>query len=963
MIPNSQTTSSLIPSQLPAFIRDNPDYDKFVLFLQAYYEWLEQNGNVIDQAKNILNYRDIDTTTDQFLQYFINDFLPYFPEDALISKQKAVKIARQLYQTKGTPASYQLLFRMLYNSDFEFYNTQDFVLKPSSGSWFVTKSLMLATDDPNFLEIQGYRLIGGTSLSIATVENSAVSGNKTEVFISNIERLFQSGETVTVVDNNNQPVLINGEYLSAVIVGQINQINIDPNNRGLLYQPGDPVSIYGGLNKNIQNPVGASAIVGTTTTGSIKRINVVNGGYGYSYGNTIINITNAPGAIAVLGSVNTSPSLVANVNLVPINNIGRGAFVTIGNTIYGFANGANANTKLLNALTFDSFSTYPISSVIVENGGSQITQVPTVSAISEFVEDVPTDYGNLDSLGILGPIQIANGGKGYRVGDRIIFTGGNGYGANAQVMNVSSNGTITSVAYTSTGNNFPIGGMGYTTSYLPTLSVTSANNQASNASLYVPSILGEGATFSVVVDRAGSITTILIENYGEDYVAAPGISLKVQDIAVSNVPINQIPTSLQVVYQGTSLNTATYRANVDFTSVLQTNINTANTLYNLRVFDYQSTDGTGKPNGKLPLHVYGTNSNIIMANTALPQYVNRYFDGTTEYTRTYDSTGIITYGDGTAKGSATFLNGLRISQGQYLNDFGQPSSSSVIQSQDYNGFTYVITVEKEIEKYRNVLLNLLHPAGMRVIGKYSVKSNTTFYSAGTDAVYQGDTLAYYTGYNGSEVTITTDFVNKTNNIVNFTSLAGANIANFIFPSTVQSGNPSVLYIQPNNGPNVYATVLTVNSVSNTVTLDSNTWLTYSNVAYATGNSNSSTINISSLTGKYNQFNSGNYSNTSYPLMDIVFPGDYVAFSNTNTPLLVNSIDYINGILTISNTTPVTTTTNSLLSVKRTFAAGDLVGNYEQIRIYNSVGLVYVPELTDEFGNILITEDGNIIILG
>ena len=48
-------TSLLIPYQLPEFIRDNPDYEKFVLFLQSYYEWMEQNNNVIDRSKNILN--------------------------------------------------------------------------------------------------------------------------------------------------------------------------------------------------------------------------------------------------------------------------------------------------------------------------------------------------------------------------------------------------------------------------------------------------------------------------------------------------------------------------------------------------------------------------------------------------------------------------------------------------------------------------------------------------------------------------------------------------------------------------------------------------------------------------------------------------------------------------------------------------------------------------------------------
>ena len=60
MIPNNNKTSLLIPSQLPEFIRDDPSYQNFSLFLQAYYEWMEQSGNVTDASKNLTNYWDID---------------------------------------------------------------------------------------------------------------------------------------------------------------------------------------------------------------------------------------------------------------------------------------------------------------------------------------------------------------------------------------------------------------------------------------------------------------------------------------------------------------------------------------------------------------------------------------------------------------------------------------------------------------------------------------------------------------------------------------------------------------------------------------------------------------------------------------------------------------------------------------------------------------------------------------
>ena len=91
MISSGTNTSILVPYQLPEFIRDNPDYSNFVLFLQSYYEWMEQNGNVTDVSKNLLNYADIDSTTEQFAQYFYNDFLSYFPTEILANKNEVVK--------------------------------------------------------------------------------------------------------------------------------------------------------------------------------------------------------------------------------------------------------------------------------------------------------------------------------------------------------------------------------------------------------------------------------------------------------------------------------------------------------------------------------------------------------------------------------------------------------------------------------------------------------------------------------------------------------------------------------------------------------------------------------------------------------------------------------------------------------------------------------------------------------
>ena len=1025
MIESIQKTSLFIPSQLPEYIRDDPNYANFVAFLQAYYEWMEQNNNVLDYTKNILNYQDIDKTTDQFLQYFVNDFLPYFPQETLVDQRKLVKFARELYKTKGTLGSYQFLFRVLYDSDFDVFYTKDVVLKASAGLWYVAKSLRLATTDERFLNINNYRIFGETTKSIATIENSVESGTKIEVFISNIERLFQSGEYVRVVDNQNQDVIINGSILRAKIVGQISQINIDPNNRGSFYQPGYPLVVYGGLNSEVG--IGASASVGTTTAGGVKSVSVINGGFGYRADpNTVVSFSNlnsgAKTPIARVGSltpyllplitinnggvgyqnndpiytiVNSNPynfayvssvdatgkiltigynsgvtandvlgvsanvnstntlayganvsvansagSAVANVTFAVTNVIGFANNVTIGNTTYSFLTAhptSNVNTSFANSLSFISFSTYPISSIIVSDQGGGITQAPTVEASSIFDTNDIGYPALLSSLGILGPIQIINGGKGYQANDTIVFSGGSGYGAYANVTSVDATGTITNISYVQNKAIYPLGGMGWDIA-LPSLSVKSANVLASGASAKVTGILGAGATFSVVTDRAGSITTINIDNYGEDYIATPNVSLKVQDMVISNILISNLPQRGDFIYQGSNANVTSYQSYVDSVTLLQENLIPSQSLYNIRLYNYSSI-----PNPSLPLKIDRGSISAILYNAIPAGYEQVY-----PYNNNFSIQGFINYGDGTAKATAKFLNGLTIGQGQYLNTQGQPSSFDVLQSTKYNNYTYQITVGKEIAKYRDILLNLLHPSGTNLIGRYVMETESDYYFHSQDALFTGLPLADYTGYAGSTVSMVTDFTNKSNNIVQFNNLAGANLATFISTN-------NIIEITPTNGPYVRCEVNSVNYISNTVTLQNSTWLTYGNVAFVQANSGSNVINIMTLTGTYDIMNNGVYSNPTYPLKDIVFTGDTLIIDGNNIIFTVTNVDYVNENITVTPNLPAIS--NSLIAVNRTF------GPTSCVRIFGPIGTQYIPQLTTEDGNLLTTEDGNILILG
>ena len=1076
-----------------------------------------QNGNTYD-SKNLLNYMDVDNTTDAFIDYFINEFMPYFPADALISKDKAIKVARQIYKSKGTPASYELLFRMLYNSSFDYYNTGDLVLKASSGQWYVPKSVQLLATDERFLSITNYRLFGETSKSFATIENSLLVNGKIEVFLSNIERLFQSGEEVRVVDNNNRDVIINGTNLRAKIIGQISTITINPQYKGLNYVSGDPVVLYGGLNQEVLNPVGASAVVGSVVSGTIQSISLLSGGQGYNLTQAIypttdigFNTTQSSGYILPTAQVvgvdssnaftvtglsidnlglktsNTNPSgniislsannfffqngtwvqvtttntaqtyivgeivyqgnvlsptfegtvssYNANNGVIKIQSVGPSntSLPNIGQAITGNTSHisftantywtSNLNSQIGEVLSTVSYTGYPISQVYLITGGSNLTTIPSVATESFYSTENTASPALISSLGILGPIQISYGGQNYRVNDKIVFTGGSGFGANAYVSNVSNTGAITGITYRSM-NGIPSGGLNYSLTTLPAVTVTS-NTATANAILYASSIIGQGAIFDLISSQIGQIQTIDVTNYGQDYIAAPSVSLKIQDIAVSGISTATLPKQFDVIYQGTSNTQTSYTATIySVTQLGPTTPNPLNTIYNLRVFNYSSN-----PNLSLPLVDSSTGNQYTM---------------TGPYDSTWPAAGYINYGDGTARATAAFLNGLTIGKGQYLSSSGQLSSFDVIQSENYNSFTYQITTQKEIAKYRSVLLNLLHPIGTKLLGRYSITQNNVAGFVPSTAASKANTLLHYTGTAAANVTMFANTSTVYQNVLQFNNLPqGTNIAEFIFAN-------STIRIAPVNGPNVVSTISSIDSANNLVVLNDKTILTFPNTFFVSYQANTNIVVVDAPTELYTFNDDYGYNITIdnlpqfeqspfLPLDVMLFAGDYIDLGSNNY-MQVAAIDYPNNIIALTGTTSSNLTISSIpvisggnsydanttiyitgngtgatavpviqnghitsvqitnggygytfafaaanssfgtgavignvalseivstvpMTIVRNFYAGGSSSTADEIRIYGQSGLQYFPEITDELGDPLLSEDGSFILLG
>ena len=81
--------SQFIESQFPALYREEGPI--LVAFVQSYFEWLEEEGNINYKARRLFEYRDIDSTLDEYIVYFKNKYASNLPLDTATSKKLLIK--------------------------------------------------------------------------------------------------------------------------------------------------------------------------------------------------------------------------------------------------------------------------------------------------------------------------------------------------------------------------------------------------------------------------------------------------------------------------------------------------------------------------------------------------------------------------------------------------------------------------------------------------------------------------------------------------------------------------------------------------------------------------------------------------------------------------------------------------------------------------------------------------------
>ena len=383
--------SPLVEQQFPEYIRENGP--RFVAFMEAYYEYMEQTGKAGHAIRTLNDNQDIDRTVVDFVEYFRREFALSIPKSALADKRLIVKHIREFYRSRGSQKSFKFLFHILFGTEVDFYYPGEDILRTSDGRWIRETVLTVEKQSGDINLLDGRTITGQTSGAIGRVQNTIVIINLgIEVFkltIENVTGAFIDKEIVTDGFGNSVRV-------KADIGGIVTQTILDG---GVFNIAGDSLELVGETSGSF-----AEGIVSKIENSTALTFTISKGGSGYRTGiNSVFDIESSGPAsltpsLSVVSLSNTSlitiftdtingvKNVVLNGNL-PTSNIGV-TFSALGsNSTTLSANLASANIySVIGAkLKQGSVLVGSINAISILSPGKNYTSIPKITIIDQDV--------------------------------------------------------------------------------------------------------------------------------------------------------------------------------------------------------------------------------------------------------------------------------------------------------------------------------------------------------------------------------------------------------------------------------------------------------------------------------------------------------------------------------------------------------------------------------------------------
>ena len=255
-------------------------------------------GNPVQTIQQLLEYVDVDTTINDYLDQFREAYLTAVPNTLAtgVSKRKLIKSVRDLYRAKGTRRAHEAFFRLMFNETPELTYPTENILKISAGDWSSDTVLrVVATEnDPNNLVgqtiTQTVNVGLGHEASTANVEAVLqLQEGETTVYqlilnVASIDGTFNDGAEISGIDNSDADVSITGTVQPILVSASVTE-------GAAGYTTNDTVTI--------SSASGQNALISIVDVGSgeIGQIVIDNPGTNYTVGDPLFfDNTNTEGA-------------------------------------------------------------------------------------------------------------------------------------------------------------------------------------------------------------------------------------------------------------------------------------------------------------------------------------------------------------------------------------------------------------------------------------------------------------------------------------------------------------------------------------------------------------------------------------------------------------------------------------------------------------------------------------------
>jgi hypothetical protein len=235
---------------------------------------VDSKPNSIYHTRRFLEYDDIDKTADDFVVYFKEKYLKNIQFETKTNTRELVKHALDIYRSKGTERSADLLFRLVFGVGAKFYYPSEDILKLSDGVWYVPKYLELSLNQQSdkFVNKQIIGLTSGATAFAESLIRRTIKGKLIDVlYISAINGNFITGEII----NTEDEIINNAECPR--IIGSLTNVEVDVNGVGENFNVGDLVDIYSDFGEQ-----GKGRITSVSDITGLVNFELLNTGYAYT---------------------------------------------------------------------------------------------------------------------------------------------------------------------------------------------------------------------------------------------------------------------------------------------------------------------------------------------------------------------------------------------------------------------------------------------------------------------------------------------------------------------------------------------------------------------------------------------------------------------------------------------------------------------------------------------------------